>query len=231
MRNKYRDQKSIEQQFAEAKLVPEKDKEHFDPIVTPSLIAGGTALIYRYGPEITETAVKYGPLFLSMIIDPPKVNKEDEIDNLDDIKNYKPIVISNNKNAESEKENKEEQVTNVESTSASSPSPLPDPNNKDDKEMEELKEKWGEGSFDNVDDSIEYHYKKHGEEVGASNVRQYLRKAKEFARNLKGARKVGNVNGTTSGVIRYVKNGRYIDLAPNGDIVSFGEFNPLGLLK
>ena len=97
--------------------------------------------------------------------------------------------------------------------------------------MEELKEKWGEGSFDNVDDSIEYHYKKHGEEVGASNVRQYLRKAKEFARNLKGARKVGNVNGTTSGVIRYVKNGRYIDLAPNGDIVSFGEFNPLGLLK
>ena len=29
LRNKYKDQKSIEQQFAEAKLVPEKDKEHF----------------------------------------------------------------------------------------------------------------------------------------------------------------------------------------------------------
>ncbi|WDA46511.1 hemagglutinin repeat-containing protein [Fusobacterium nucleatum] len=31
LRNKYRDQKSIEQQFAEAKLVPEKDKENFTP--------------------------------------------------------------------------------------------------------------------------------------------------------------------------------------------------------
>ena len=29
LRNKYKDQKSIEQQFAEAKLVPEKDKEHY----------------------------------------------------------------------------------------------------------------------------------------------------------------------------------------------------------
>ena len=33
MRNKYKDQKSIEQQFAEAKLVPEKDKEHFFDLV------------------------------------------------------------------------------------------------------------------------------------------------------------------------------------------------------
>ena len=231
LRNKYKNQKSIEQQFAEAKHVPEKDKEHFDPIVTPSLIAGGTALIYRYAPEITEAAVKYGPLFLSMIIDPPKVNKEDEIDNLDDIKNYKPIVISNNKNAESEKENKEEQVTNEESVSASSPSPLPDPNNKDDKEMEELKEKWGKGSFKNVEDSVEYHFNEHGEEVGANDIRQYLRKAKEFARNLKRARIVGRVKGKTPGVIRYEKMGKYIDLAPNGDIISFGEFNPLNPLK
>ena len=33
LRNKYRDQKSIEQQFAEAKLVPKKDKEHFFDLV------------------------------------------------------------------------------------------------------------------------------------------------------------------------------------------------------
>ena len=92
LRNKYSDQKSIEQQFAEAKLVPEKDKEH----IAPALIVGGAALIYRYGPEITEAAVKYGPLLLSMILDPPEINKKDEIDNLDDIKNFKPIVISNN---------------------------------------------------------------------------------------------------------------------------------------
>ena len=98
LRNKYRDQKSIEQQFAEAKLVPEKDKEHFDPIITPSLIAGGTALIYRHSPEITEAAMKYGPMLLSIMMDPPKINKEDEIDNLDEIKNYKSKVILNKEN-------------------------------------------------------------------------------------------------------------------------------------
>lgn len=229
LRNKYKDQKSTEQQFAEAKLVPEKDKENF----VPPLVIGGAAVIYRYTPEITEAAVKYGPMLFSIMMDPPKINKEkeDEIDNLGDIKNYKSIIISDNKNAESEKENKDEQITNVESVSASSPSPLPDPNNKDDKEMEELKKKWGKGSFKNTENSIEYHFNEHGEEVGASDLRQYLRKAKEFARNLKRARKVGRVKGRTPGVIRYEKNGRYIDLAPNGDIISFGEFNPLNPLK
>ena len=34
LRNKYRDQKSIEQQFAEAKLVPEKDKEHWAVLIS-----------------------------------------------------------------------------------------------------------------------------------------------------------------------------------------------------
>ena len=97
--------------------------------------------------------------------------------------------------------------------------------------MEELKKKWGKGSFDNVENSIENHFNKHGEEVGASDLRQYLRKAKEFARNLKRARKVGRVKVRTPGVIRYEKNGRYIDLAPNGDTISFGEFNPLNPLK
>ena len=48
MRNKYKDQKGIEQQFAEAKLISEKDKEHF----IPALVAGGAALIYKYGPVV-----------------------------------------------------------------------------------------------------------------------------------------------------------------------------------
>ena len=210
MRNKYKDQKSIEQQFSEAKLVPEKDKENF----VPALVIGGAALIYRYTPEITEAAVKYGPMLLSIIMDPPKISKEkaDEIDNLNDIKSYKPIIILGNKNIEGKEDDKEEQVTNVESASASSPSPLPDPNNKDDKEMEELKKKWGKGSFKNTENSVEYHFNEHGEEVGASDLRQYLRKAKEFARNLKRARKVGRVKGRTPGVIRYEKNGRYVDI-------------------
>ena len=88
--------------------------------------------------------------------------------------------------------------------------------------MKVLNKKLGKGSFDSIEDSIEHHYKKHGREVEASDVRQYLRKAKEFARTLKRARRVGEVDGPTPGVVRYEKNGRYIDLAPNGDIISFG---------
>ena len=70
MRNKYKNQKSIEQQFAEAKLVPEKDKEHFDPILTPSLIVGGTALINRYGPAVIDLINKYGPVVYNFLSNP-----------------------------------------------------------------------------------------------------------------------------------------------------------------
>ncbi|WP_338954305.1 hemagglutinin repeat-containing protein [Fusobacterium nucleatum] len=240
LRNKYKDQKSIEQQFAEAKLVPEKDKEHFiyeiaievlekNPyIVEDTLALIDSTLLLNLSEEEVRARAEKNKKELDKLFGN---NDKDEIDNLNDIKNYKSIIISGNKNIKGEEEDKEEQVTNVESASASSPSPLPDPNNKDDKEMEELKKKWGGGSFDDVDDSIEHHYKKHGEEVGASDLRQYLRKAKEFARNLKRARIVGRVKGKTPGVIRYEKMGKYIDLAPNGDIISFGEFNPLNPLK
>lgn len=69
--------------------------------------------------------------------------------------------------------------------------------------------------------SLEKHYQKHGEEVGAKDKEQYLRKAQEFKRNLKNARKA-HVPGYTEGVTRYYKNGKYIDLAPDGSIISFG---------
>lgn len=64
--------------------------------------------------------------------------------------------------------------------------------------------------------------KKHGQEVGAKNADQYLRKAEEFAKNLRGAQKY-KVDGAVEGVTRYIKNGKYIDLAPDGTIISFGK--------
>lgn len=70
---------------------------------------------------------------------------------------------------------------------------------------------------------MQKHFEKHGEEVGAKNVQQYLRKAEEFARNLKGARKARNIPGETANVTRYYKNGKYIDLASDGTIISFGK--------
>ena len=77
------------------------------------------------------------------------------------------------------------------------------------KELEELKDGWGKGSFSDK------------EEVGADSLFQYLRKAKAFSKNLRGAKK-SNVMGATKGVIKYEKNGKYIEIAPNGDIISFG---------
>lgn len=65
------------------------------------------------------------------------------------------------------------------------------------------------------------HFKKHGTEVGANDVEQYLRKAEEFSRNLRGARKA-HVPGATPRVVRYYKNGKYIDMV-DGKIISFGK--------
>lgn len=81
---------------------------------------------------------------------------------------------------------------------------------------------WEKGSFKSPEDSLDHHAKKHGKEVGASNEEEYARKAEEFARTAKKGSSKSEVKGATKGTIRYKKNGRYIDLAPSGKIVSFG---------
>ena len=77
---------------------------------------------------------------------------------------------------------------------------------------------WGRGSFKTLSDTIAYHFEQHGGEVGAENVLQYLRKAYEFSRNLKGAAK----KYLEEGSIRYEKNGRYLIKDEEGNILSFG---------
>lgn len=83
--------------------------------------------------------------------------------------------------------------------------------------------KWNKGASNTAEESLRKHYNKHGEEVGATSPEQYLRKAEDFSKNLKGARKAYNIPGYTEGVTRYYKNGKYIDLAPDGTIISFGK--------
>ncbi len=88
---------------------------------------------------------------------------------------------------------------------------------------EELTEMWNKGSHKDSEASIKKHFKKHGQEVGAKDWQQYVRKAKEFARTAKKGSIKSNVPGEVKGVIRYKKNGKYIDLAPDGTIISFGK--------
>lgn len=85
-------------------------------------------------------------------------------------------------------------------------------------------EGWGKGNFDTINKNFLYNYRTHSDEVGAKSQEQYLRKAKTFSKNLKGAVYKGEVKGL-SGVERWEKNGKYIDIDKNGDIISFGK-NP-----
>jgi hypothetical protein len=80
---------------------------------------------------------------------------------------------------------------------------------------------WGQGSYRSPEESLRAHFAKHGSEVGAKDIDHYLRKAEGFAQNLKGATK-GPAPGATPGVVRYKKLGKYIDIDPDGNIISFG---------
>ena len=97
-----------------------------------------------------------------------------------------------------------------------------------DRFTEQIREKsidvssWNKGSFDSIEESVARHYYIHGSEVGASSIEQYIRKAEGFKLNLSGATK-SYIDGAVEGVMRYKKNGKYIDLAPDGTIISFGK--------
>ena len=105
LRDKYKDQKSIEQQFAEAKLVPEKDKEHFiyeiaievlekNPyIVEDTLALIDSTLLLNLSEEEVRVRAEKNKKELDKLFGN---NDKDEIDNLNDIKSYKSTVISNN---------------------------------------------------------------------------------------------------------------------------------------
>ena len=81
---------------------------------------------------------------------------------------------------------------------------------------------WNKGSFDTEEDSLRSHFDKHKDEVNAKTPEEYLRKAEEFARTAKKGSSKSRVSGAVEGVIRYKKNGKYIDLVPDGSIISFG---------
>ena len=80
------------------------------------------------------------------------------------------------------------------------------------------------GSFDCVEDSVANHFCKHGREIGADTVEQYLQKSRDFSRNTRNARKTP-VSGATYGVTRYSKNGKYVDLTVDRKIYIFLEKN------
>ena len=85
-------------------------------------------------------------------------------------------------------------------------------------EAKKLLSLWGKGTFPTVSESIKYHFARHGREVAAADVWQYLRKTFAFADNLRGAR----TSEVDAEVVRYMKSGYYVIKDDAGKILSYG---------
>lgn len=85
-------------------------------------------------------------------------------------------------------------------------------------EAKRLVGQWSKGTFPSVSESIKYHFKRHGREVSANTVWQYLRKAAALSRNPRGAK----VHILENDALRYVKKGYYVIKDRSGKILSFG---------
>ena len=135
LRNKYKDQKSIEQQFAEAKLVDEKDKEHIAPV----LIAGGAALIYRYGPAVMDLIYKYGPVVYNFLSNPQNYEWAQVLVDNPELYATKDAIIKYIEEAKDKGEKLEEAREGQKQDEGSGSSQSPDPNkNKPDKDFNKV---------------------------------------------------------------------------------------------
>lgn len=94
--------------------------------------------------------------------------------------------------------------------------------------LDELARHWDRGSFDSPGDSLQWHFEKHGREVGATDVASYARKADGMYDAV-----VGDswgtgmpVPGETSNVRRFTRGARYMDVYRTSSnlrlIISFG---------
>jgi RHS repeat-associated protein len=86
-------------------------------------------------------------------------------------------------------------------------------------EIATLSQKWSKGTFETLDESLAYHFEKHGLRAGtADSLLQYLRQADSFAENLQRSRTIRLSEGAT----KFIKNGRFLIKDVEGKIVSFG---------
>lgn len=86
---------------------------------------------------------------------------------------------------------------------------------------------FAKGSFNTVDDCVNYHFNKHGAEVGAKTVSEYVKLAEQTANTVvkNGIPAIRQVTGATANVFRYEVGNYYIHMAKSAKeiiIVSFG---------
>ena len=139
LRNKYKDQKSTEQQFAEAKLVPEKDKENF----VPAIAIGGTVLIYRYGPVAIDLINKYGSVIYNFLSNPQNYQWAQVLIDNPELFATKDAIIKYIKEVKDKGEKLEEAREGQKQEKSSGSSQSPNPNGKEPKKdlLSKIKEK------------------------------------------------------------------------------------------
>lgn len=94
--------------------------------------------------------------------------------------------------------------------------------------LDEMAILWDRGSFDSPGASLQWHFEKHGREVGATDVASYAQKARGFYLTVwKDSWGTGMpVPGETPDVRRFTRGPRYLDLYRTSSnqrlIISFG---------
>ena len=227
LKEEYKNLKTEEETKEWLATISENEKERLVPLAVPALIISS--------PIVADLAIKYGPIVYQVLSDPVFIESiQFRVINQDLTAEVALRINEAVKNAiqdgdkiekveESKESQKEAEETQVENGGNDKK-----PNFDKDKISNINGKRWGKGSFESPEKCLEYHFKKHGKEVGAQDIEQYVRKAKEFAKTAKkNSIKIDNIRGETKGVTRYIKNGKYIQLAPNGDIISFGKHIPL----
>lgn len=94
--------------------------------------------------------------------------------------------------------------------------------------LDGLARNWDRGSFDSPGASLQWHFEKHGKEVGAADVQKYADQANSMFGTVRSDRWTSGdpVPGETENVRRFRRGNRYIDVykTSSGDrlIISFG---------
>ncbi len=88
------------------------------------------------------------------------------------------------------------------------------------RELKQVRSKWHNSSFEKLDDTIAYHWKKHGE---GNSLTQYTKDAENLFANNKGLGKPINLRDGTTGIkIKLGKGKPFGIYTSDGKIISFG---------
>ena len=139
LRAKYPKQKSLEEQYAEAKLVANKDREHFVLALAPVAVVAVSDLVVKYGPVAMDLINKYGPVVYNFLSNPQNYQWAQVLVDNPELFATKDAIIKYIEEAKDKGEKLEEVRKGQKQEESSGSSQSPDPNkNKPDKDFNKV---------------------------------------------------------------------------------------------